>query len=103
MRRDMNMEKGIDRRIIKPPFIITAQELIDNDITEIPWLWEKFIPLRGLTTISGSSDTGKSTLLRQWSLALISGETDYLGHRLMPKFKSVIYVSTEDDKLSLSP
>lgn len=100
---EMNVERGIDRRIIKPPFITTAQELIDNEITEIPWLWEKFIPLRGLTIISGSSDIGKSTLIRQCSLALISGETDYLGHKLLPKFKSVIYVSTEDDKLSLSP
>jgi RecA-family ATPase len=100
---EMNLERAIDNRIIKLPFIMTAQELIDNDITEIPWLWEKFIPLRGLTIISGSSDTGKSTFLRQWSLALVSGEADYLGHRLMPRFKSVIYVSTEDDILSLSP
>jgi RecA-family ATPase len=66
-------------------------------------LWEKFIPYGSLTIISGSSDTGKSTLLRQFSLALVSGELDYLEHKIMSKYKSVIYVSTEDDILSLSP
>jgi RecA-family ATPase len=99
----MNVEQVFERKIIKPAFIITAQELVDNDITEIPWLWEKFIPYGSLTIISGSSDTGKSTLLRQFSLALVSGESEYLEHKIKPKYKSVIYMSTEDDILSLSP
>lgn len=97
------MERGFERKGSKPSFIITAQELIDNDITEIPWLWDKLIPYRCLTFVSGDSDVGKSTLLRQLSLAIVAGEEEYLGQRLRVKHKSVIYVSTEDDIISMSP
>jgi len=87
----------------KPAFITTAQDLIDNNITEIPWLWDRLIPKRGLTFVSGGSDTGKSTFLRQLSLAIVAGETEYLGRAINATHGSVIYVSTEDDELSLSP
>lgn len=97
------MEKIIEKHFFKPAYITTAQELIDNNITEIPWLWDKLIPMRGLTFVSGSSDTGKSTFLRQLSMAIIAGEEDYLGQRLNIQHGSVIYLSTEDDILSLSP
>lgn len=99
----MEPSKKIEGSAIKPVFITSAQELIDNDITEIPWLWDKFIPYRCLTFVSGDSDTGKSTLLRQLSFAIVSGEREYLGQSLRQKHKNVVYVSTEDDILSLSP
>lgn len=99
----MSFEKVNERDLFMPDYITTAQELIDNDITEIPWFLDKLIPLGGLTVVSGSSDTGKSTFLRQMSLALVSGKDDYLGQRFTAKYRRVIYVSTEDDILSLSP
>lgn len=99
----MSFEKISEEDYIVPDYIKTAQELIDNDINEIPWFLDKLIPLGGLTVVSGSSDTGKSTFLRQMSLALVSGKDDYLGQRFTAKYRRIIYVSTEDDTLSLSP
>lgn len=99
----MSGERTREIHIVKPSYIATAQDLIDNDITEIPWLWDRFIPLRGLTFVSGSSDTGKSTFLRQFALAVVAGEDEHLGKRINSSNRSVIYVSTEDDVLSLSP
>lgn len=99
----MSFDKVGEEDFIMPDFIRTAQELIDNDIIEIPWFLDKLIPMGGLTVVSGSSDTGKSTFLRQMSLALVSGKEDYLGQRFTAKYRRIIYVSTEDDTLSLSP
>ena len=87
----------------KPAFITTAQDLIDNNITEIPWLWDRLIPKGALTFVSGSSDIGKTTFLRQFSMAVVAGEEEHLGKPIMAIHHSVIYVSTEDDILSLSP
>lgn len=99
----MSGVKIAENLIGQPDYITTAQELIDNEITEIPWLWDRFIPKRGLTFVSGSSDTGKSTFLRQLSLAIVAGEVEHLGRDISATHRSVIYVSTEDDVLSLSP
>lgn len=99
------MREGISSNIHpeKPGYVTTAQQLIENEITEIPWLWDRLIPLRGLTFVSGSSDTGKSTFLRQLSLAIVAGESEHLGRRINGGYRNIIYVSTEDDILSLSP
>jgi RecA-family ATPase len=99
----MSIENVSAKHIVQPDFVITAQELIENDIIEIPWFLDKLIPMGGLTVVSGSSDTGKSTFLRQMAMALVSGREDYIGQRFTTKHRSVIYVSTEDDLLSLSP
>ena len=99
----MSGVKVAENLISKPDYIITAQELINNEITEIPWFWSGFIPQRGITFISGSTVVGKSTIGRQLSIAVVTEEVEYLGRVLSPTYRSVIYVSTEDDLYSISP
>lgn len=82
--------------------IITAKEMLENDITEIPMLWGHFLPKMGLAIISGNSDTGKSTLMRQLSSAIVTGQEQYLGLPLRTVNNNVIYVCTEDDVTSIS-
>jgi RecA-family ATPase len=67
-----------------------------REIKEIPMLWKPFLPKTGLVGLTGSSDTGKSTLLRQLCLAVCIGRKQLLGHPLNPKHHSAIYISTED-------
>jgi RecA-family ATPase len=105
---DQSVEKS--QLEIKKPFsnigqynkIVTAQEMISNKIEEIPMLWGYLLPKTGISLLSGHSDTGKSTLVRQLCSSIVTGEKEFLSYELHPEFGSVIYVSTEDDYSSLS-
>ncbi|WP_108821455.1 AAA family ATPase [Dysgonomonas sp. Marseille-P4361] len=75
----------------------TASELLNMGITEIPMLVDGLIHKVGLAAIAGSSDTGKSTFLRNLCLNVCAGNDEFLGFKLNTEHKSAIYVSTEDD------
>lgn len=55
-----------------------------------------------MACLAGSSDTGKSSLLRQLAISITAGETNFLGFKINSKHQSVIYVSTEDLELETS-
>ena len=76
--------------------IMTAKELLELNITEIPMLVEGLMQQTGLVGITGSSDVGKSTFLRQLALSIASGESHFLNFPLHTRSNKVIYVSTED-------
>lgn len=81
---------------------ITGEDLLRAEIKEIPFLVEQLFQQVGLACLAGSSDTGKSTLLRQLAIGIVKGDDSFLGFKLNAKHKSVIYVSTEDDKNATS-
>ena len=49
---------------------ITGEMLLNRNIREIPTLLNPLLPKSGLVCLAGSSDTGKSALLRQLSQCL---------------------------------
>jgi RecA-family ATPase len=75
---------------------ISAEQLLLQDITEITCLVEPFLKQTGLACLAGSSDTGKSSLLRQLAIAIVTGQEKFIDFKLVPRHRSVIYVSTED-------
>ncbi|MBV6473424.1 MAG: hypothetical protein JPMHGGIA_01706 [Saprospiraceae bacterium] len=75
---------------------ITGESLLLSEIKEIPCLVEPFLQQTGLACLAGSSDTGKSSILRQLAVAIVTGENSFLGFKINAKHRSVIYVSTED-------
>jgi RecA-family ATPase len=81
---------------------MTAKELLDLNITEIPMLVENMMQKTGLVGITGSSDVGKSCFLRQLALSIAGGHNQFLGFRLNISTRKVIYVSTEDMMLDLA-
>lgn len=80
----------------------TARELYENDVKELPCLVHPIIQKVGLMALAGSSDTGKSTILRQLALDVISGKSQFIGFDLRAIYNRAIIVSTEDDELSTS-
>jgi KaiC/GvpD/RAD55 family RecA-like ATPase len=74
----------------------TADEVLQLKFEGSAWLWDNYIPKGEISCITGPSDTGKSTLLRQLALAIASGATEFLGKELHTVTGNVIYVSTED-------
>ncbi|GET20683.1 AAA family ATPase [Prolixibacter denitrificans] len=82
--------------------VFTALELFEMGITEFPMLLDPIFPKAGLTVLAGSSDTGKSTFLRQMAIAIARGDEKFLGWTIKAEHNRVIYVSTEDDKIAIS-
>ena len=77
--------------------LYNGYDLIRNPITEIPKLLDPLFPKVSSVSLVGSSDLGKSTLLRQFALAVSMGDTKFLGWDLKAEHNRALYVSTEDD------
>jgi len=82
--------------------VYSANELLSRGITKIPTLLDPLFPRVGLIAVAGSSDTGKSSFLRQFVISVVVGDSDFLGFNLTAKHQRAIYVSTEDDDFAVS-
>ncbi|MCI6900875.1 MAG: AAA family ATPase [Bacteroidales bacterium] len=80
---------------------VSLFELLSQEKTTIDTLVEPLLPSCGLAALIGSSDSGKSCLLRQLSASVVSGK-DFLAWKTNPKRRKVLYVSTEDDREAVS-
>ncbi|WBX72013.1 AAA family ATPase [Tenacibaculum retecalamus] len=89
-----------------PPIIdktnYSAFELYNFKTAKVPRLLDPFLQTVGLASLVGTSDSGKSTFLRQLSISIALKLDNFLGYKLNSKQNRVIYVSTEDDSTSLS-
>ncbi len=81
---------------------ISAAELLSWKTEELPKLIDPIFPKTGLVCVAGSSDTGKSTFLRQLLLNIVAGEEYFLGFKIYPTHKRALYISTEDDSQAIS-
>ena len=78
---------------------ITAYELLNSNNDPKPQqLLEGVFESTGLACIAGSTDTGKSMLLRDLCIAITQEEETFLGFKLNTKSHTAIFVSTEDSK-----
>jgi hypothetical protein len=84
------------------PFIFTGKELLNMNITTLPLLLDPFLPKTGVVALAGSSDTGKSSILRQLAVDIATGEATSLGFPIYAAHKRAIYVSSEDDRYSIA-
>lgn len=76
--------------------------LFNFEFSELPKLIDPIFPTTGLVSLVGSSDTGKSTFLRQLGLSIALGINDFVGYEINSESRNVIYVSSEDDAISTS-
>lgn len=88
--------KFIDRTIF------SALDLYNLNISKVPKLLDPFLQKVGIAALVGTSDSGKSTFLRQLSLAIALKQDNFLGFKLNSESNRVIYVSTEDDSNTVS-
>jgi RecA-family ATPase len=86
----------------EPSDFITAESLMNMKLDQLPYLVEGLIPQTGLFCLAGSSDTGKSALLRQLVFSICSGQGKFLGFKLNTRYGNAIYVSTEDDSMAIA-
>ena len=80
---------------------VNGKELLGNELDEIPKLIDPIFHRVGLAALIGSSDTGKSSLLRELCVCVVTGK-EFIGWKVEPIHKRAYYVSTEDDKMAIS-
>lgn len=81
--------------------IISGSTLLGDDIKAIPMLIPPLFHRIGLALLIGSSDIGKSTILRQLCICIVTGKP-FLGMDVKSIFRRALYVSSEDDEMSIS-
>ena len=81
--------------------IAHASDMMMLNDTTAPTLLDPILPRQGVVALVGSSDSGKSTLLRGLAMAIVRGDSEYIGFGLNSRYRRAIYVSTEDDAQSL--
>lgn len=87
---------------ISPYGEVSALRLLNRGAEQIDCLLDPIFPRAGVAALVGSSDSGKSTLLRGLAMAVATGQELYLNFRLRALHRSAIYVSTEDDQNSIA-
>lgn len=97
-----SFQENLTEKNIEFNSYFTAEYLLNRKTEKIPFLLESILHRVGLAAIAGSSDTGKSSFLRQLCIEVCSGNTSYLGFGINAIHKSAIYVSTEDDDEAVS-
>lgn len=81
--------------------IIRASDLLKRGVREIPMLFAPVFPAACVSILAGSSDAGKSMLLRNMAICTVTGR-DFLGWKYKGKHRSCIFVATEDDEAATS-
>lgn len=96
--------KNVKKQIsdINDKAVFSALDLFNLNIEKVPKLVEPFFQKTGLASLVGTSDTGKSTFLRQLALSIALKKDNFLGFKIKAKHNKVIYVSTEDGPFSVS-
>lgn len=103
-----NFEKILNSKVekktntVKAIASITGEELINQNTKEIPTLLEPLFPKVGLIALAGSSDTGKSSFLRQFAIHISSQKDNFLDFKINATHGSAIILSTEDDESAMS-
>ncbi|MDO7874746.1 AAA family ATPase [Hymenobacter sp. ASUV-10] len=85
------------------PGYYTLGELLDRPNTEVPLLVAPLLQRQGVAMLAGSSDTGKSSFLRQLALDIILEKPTFLGFPIQAVRHSAICISTEDGDEAVGP
>lgn len=96
LRQEQERERDIYRK-----YIVTGDIVASADAEVLDCLVAPILPRVGVAALVGSSDSGKSTLLRGLAMAVCAGSPRYLGFELKPKHYRALYVSTEDDQAAI--
>lgn len=80
----------------------TGEELANRPNTTIPTLFNPIFQKVGLATLAGLSDAGKSALLRQMLIYVVSDFDYFIGFENKAQHKRGLYFSTEDGEESIS-
>lgn len=82
----------------KSSLLVSAKDLVNMPASSFSYLWGNYIQSDSLCAITGSSDAGKTSILRQLAISIATKQSTFLGQKLNARHGKVIYLSTEDGK-----
>lgn len=82
----------------KSSLLVSAKDLVNMPASSFSYLWGNYIQSDSLCAITGSSDAGKTSILRQLAISIATKQSTFLGQKLNARYGKVIYLSTEDGK-----
>lgn len=101
----MQNEIESDNRVVQDDYeefaLVNGMQMLNDDTKEIPMLIPPLFHSVGLALFIGSSDIGKSSLLRQLCISVVTG-MDFCGMKINAKYHRAIICSGEDDDMSIS-
>lgn len=97
MREEHDKEQQLYRK-----YLVNGYHMLSQPIEKLDCLMEPILPRTGIAALVGTSDSGKSTLLRGLAMAVASRARRYLGFELNIRHGRAIYVATEDDQSAIS-
>ena len=83
-------------------YLVSGYSMLSKPQQSIDYLLHPILPRTGVAALVGTSDSGKSTLLRGLAMAVASGAKSYLSFPLNIYRRRAIYVATEDDESAIS-
>ena len=97
MHEECESEKALYRK-----YLVSGYSMLSKPQQSIDYLLHPILPRTGVAALVGTSDSGKSTLLRGLAMAVASGAKSYLSFPLNIYRRRAIYVATEDDESAIS-
>ena len=97
MHEECESEKDLYRK-----YLVSGYSMLSKPQQSIDYLLHPILPRTGVAALVGTSDSGKSTLLRGLAMAVASGAKSYLSFPLNIYRRRAIYVATEDDESAIS-
>ncbi|MEN9917857.1 MAG: hypothetical protein RL662_293 [Bacteroidota bacterium] len=83
-------------------FGVSGEVLLNRKVESIPCIIEPLFQKVGLACIAGSSDTGKSSFLRNLCMNVVAGRKDFLGFSINAIHRRAIYTASEDDENAIN-
>lgn len=80
----------------------TGEYLLNLRVEEQRTILGGIIPEIGIGALAGPSDSGKTALLRQLAISIVTGADRFLSWDLKTRHRSAVYVSTEDDQTAVA-
>ncbi len=102
LKDDEDALNGIVNRVEQKDPVVSAEDLLKLDVSELPTLLEPIFPKVGLMGFAGSSDVGKSAFVRHFAVSVALGQKQFIGMNINSHHKKAIYVSSEDATESLA-
>ncbi|MFC2080371.1 AAA family ATPase [Bacteroidota bacterium] len=102
IKNEVDMLAGIDKVSDEEKQLFSGTELLNRNTDSLPCLCDPFLQKIGVVALAGGSDAGKSCLLRQLAISVVTNQKTFLGFILNAIHNRAIYVSTEDDELAIS-
>lgn len=94
----------VDETVKRPEVsVFTLNQMLARAGSSIQQLLVGLVLAQGVAMVGGPSDSGKSSLLRQFALAVALGEPTFLGFTLNAVHHRAICVSTEDGDMAVGP